>query len=90
MKKKTEFSKKVVLWVLVLTTLTVAGSFLLAAFDKQTVESLTSVIVTSLAVIIVTYCVKSLGEKASRNRHHLDANGTPMEQTDPNETQGKG
>ena len=74
----------VVIWVLIMTTLTVIASYALAAFDKQTVESLTGTIVASLATLLVTYCIKSLGEKASRNKHHLDENGNPIQQNDEN------
>lgn len=78
-KRKLTFTKMVVMWVLVLTTLTVIASYVLAAFDKQTVETLTGTIVASLATLLVTYCIKSLGEKASRNKYHLDENGNPIQ-----------
>ena len=83
-KRRLSFSKIVVLWVLSLTTASVIASYALSAFDKQTVESLSMTLITALAASIVTYCIKSLGEKASRNKYHLDENGNPIQQDDNN------
>ena len=83
-KRRLSFSKIVVLWVLILTTASVIASYTLSAFDKQTVESLSMTLITALAASIVTYCIKSLGEKASRNKYHLDENGNPIQQEDNN------
>ena len=83
-KRRLSFSKIVVLWVLILTTASVIASYALSALDKQTVESLSMTLITALAASIVTYCIKSLGEKASRNKYHLDENGSPNQQEDNN------
>lgn len=83
-KRRLSFSKIVVLWVLILTTASVIASYALSAFDKQTVESLSMTLITALAASIVTYCIKSLGEKASRNKYRLDENGNPIQQDDNN------
>ena len=77
---KFEFSKFVVVWVLVLTTGTIVASYVLASQDLDPIEGLAETLVTSLAVIVVTYCVKSLGEKNSRNKYGVGENGT---QKDP-------
>lgn len=77
-RKRIEFSKIIVIWVLVITTLTVAGSYVLSIFHRDTVEGLAGILVSSCAVCLVSYAIKSLGEKHSRNKYHLDADGNPI------------
>lgn len=80
---KFEFSKFVVVWVLVVTTGSVWKSYSLASHGLDPVEGLAETIVTSLAVIVVTYCIKSLGEKNSRNKYGVDENGHQKDPEDP-------
>jgi hypothetical protein len=60
-----------------MATAAVVTSFTLAAFDKQTASDVATTVFTACVTYLVTYAVKSLGEKVSRNRHGLDENGLP-------------
>ena len=62
-KKKIEASKKLAYWAASVATLSAASSLLLSAFGRDPVGELAG---------------KSLGEKISRNRHGLDADGNPL------------
>lgn len=64
--KKTEFSKKLAVWASCIATAAVISSYALAAFEKDAASDVT------------TTAGKSLGEKMSRNKHHLDADGNPI------------
>ena len=70
-KKKIEASKKLAYWAASVATLSAASSLLLSAFGRDPVGELTGTIFTA-------YAGKSLGEKISRNRHGLDADGNPL------------
>lgn len=74
-----EFSKKLAAWAVAIATVSAAASFILAAMDKQTVSDVTTTIFTACVGYLVTYAAKSTTEKISRNRHGLDADGTPIE-----------
>lgn len=88
-KKKTGTSKKLAYWSATMATTSAIASYVLAAFGMDPVSELTSTIFTGCIGYLVTYAAKSLGEKISRNRHHLDEDGNPLEytinQTDNNE-----
>jgi len=73
-----EFSKKLALWAIIVATLSAGASFALAVFDKQPITDLTGTIFTACIGYLITYAAKSLGEKVSRNRHGLDADGNPI------------
>lgn len=75
MKKKIEFSKILVIWALVITTLCITSSYLLALFDHDSCENITVGVVSTCIAIAVSYEAKSLGEKHSRNKFGLDENG---------------
>lgn len=78
-KRPWEFSKKLAAWAVVIATVSAALSFVLAAFDKQTVSDVTSTIFTACIGYLVTYAAKSTAEKCSRNKYGLDADGNPIE-----------
>lgn len=59
-------------------TLSAASSMLLSAFGRDPVGELTGTIFTACVGYLITYAGKSLGEKISRNRHGLDADGNPL------------
>ena len=44
----------------------------------ETLDELTGTIFTACVGYLITYAGKSLGEKISRNRHRLDADGNPL------------
>lgn len=77
MKKQLEFSKLVVVWVVLLTSFSVIADDILAYCGRVTNGETTRTIVASLAATIVTYAVKSFFEKKERNKHNLDENGNP-------------
>ena len=74
-KKKIEASKKLAYWAASVATL---SSLLLSAFGRDPVGELTGTIFTACVGYLITYAGKSLGEKISRNRHGLDADGNPL------------
>ena len=77
-KKKIEVSKKLAYWAASVATLSAASSLLLSAFGRDPVGELTGTIFTACVGYLITYAGKSLGEKISRNRHGLDADGNPL------------
>jgi hypothetical protein len=76
-KKKVETSKLLARWAAVVATVSAAASYILAAFSLNPVSELTSTIFMACIGYLITYAGKSLGEKISRNRHGLDADGNP-------------
>ena len=66
-------------WAVTIATATLATSYLLAAFGLDPCESLTEAVFTGCIAYLVAYAGKSLGEKVSRNRHGLDAEGNPYQ-----------
>lgn len=87
-RKKTEFSKRLAVWAAIMATASAAASYILAAFDKATASDVTMTIFGACVSYLITYAGKSLGEKLSRNKHGLDAEGLPygtQEHTENNE-----
>lgn len=83
-KKKVEFSKKLVTWSLVITTLCIGASYLLSWTDHDSCQEITVAIITTCIAIAVSYEAKSYGEKNSRNKYGVDENGVklpPISQT---------
>lgn len=74
-KRKMEFSKKLVVWALALTTLCLATSYILSYLDHDACSEITTAVVTTCIAIAVSYEVKSYGEKNSRNKYGIDENG---------------
>ena len=81
---KTMYSKKIVKWVIWLTTLAVVADIVLAYCGRNTNGETTRAVITSLAVTVVGYGAKSAFEKRERNKYNLDADGNPRERTDGN------
>jgi len=77
-KRSPEFSKCVVVAMLVISCGWISLSFILAWFGKDTLEGLTETIVTTLLASIVGYFAKAFFEKNSRNKYGLDADGNPL------------
>ena len=77
-KKKTETSKRLAYWAVVVATASAIASYMLASVALDPVSDLTSTIFTACIGYLITYAGKSLGEKVSRNRHGLDADGNPL------------
>ena len=74
-----EVSKMLAAWAVVVATVSVIASFVLAAFELDAVEDVTTTVFTACIGYLITYAGKSLGEKVSRNRHGLDADGNPYQ-----------
>lgn len=93
-KKKVETSKLLAYWAIVVATVSAVASYMLAGFMRDPVSELTSTIFTVCIGYLITYAGKSLGEKISRNRHGLDADGnphpTPEGETITNDEEAKG
>lgn len=75
-----EFKKRLAAWAATLATLAFVLSYVLAFFDKQTVSDVTNTVFTACIGYLISYAAASLGEKASRNKHGLDADGNPIQQ----------
>lgn len=69
--KKTEFSKKLVTWAMVITTMAISLSYILAMLDHNPVTDVTVAVISTCVAIAVSYEAKSLGEKHSRNKYHI-------------------
>lgn len=68
-KKRIEFSKILVIWALVLTTLCVIASYGLSFCDHDPVQEVTVAVASACIAIGVAYEAKSYGEKNSRNKY---------------------
>ena len=79
-RKPMEFKKRLAAWAATLATLAFVLSYILAFFDKQTVSDVTNTVFTACVGYLISYAAASLGEKASRNKHGLDADGNPIQQ----------
>lgn len=87
--RKIETSKKLAWWAVMVATATVAASYVLAWNGLESVETLSGTVFTACIGYLITYAGKSLGEKVSRNRYGLDANGRPIANTN-DESEAKG
>lgn len=77
-KKKTEFSKKLAVWCVIVATLSAITSYVLSWFGNDSVSDVTTTIFTACIGYLITYAGKSLGEKMSRNKHQLNEYGEPL------------
>ncbi len=84
-KKKTEFSKILVTWALILTTLCVALSYVLSFADHDPASDVTVAVASACIAIAVAYEAKSFGEKNSRNKYGVDKNGYKIESSTDDE-----
>lgn len=79
-KRKTEFSKILVSWALVLTTLCVAISYGLSFLDHDPASDVTVTVAGACIAIAVAYEAKSFGEKNSRNKYGINLDEYKNEQ----------
>lgn len=77
-RKPLEFSKVLAIWAVFIATAAAVASYVLAAFYREAVSDVTTTIFTACIGYLITYAGKSLGEKLSRNKHRLDADGNPL------------
>lgn len=87
---KMEFSKKLVIWALAITTLCLAISYVLSYFDHDNCSDITAAVVTTCIAIAVSYEAKSYGEKNSRNKYGIDLDGCKISQDDEDEEDAVG
>ena len=76
-KKPMEFSKILAVWATSIATGAVIASYTLPIFYRESVSDVTTTVFTACIGYLITYAGKSLGEKVSRNKHRLDADGNP-------------
>ena len=76
--KKMEFSKKLVAWALVTTSMCIAMSYILALMGRDPTGDVTISVVTTCVAIAVAYEAKSFGEKNSRNKYGVDRQGNKI------------
>ena len=81
-----EFSKILAVWATTIATGAVIASYTLPIFYRESVSDVTTTVFTACIGYLITYAGKSLGEKVSRNKHRLDADGNPL----PEDETGKG
>lgn len=81
-----EFSKILAVWATAIATGAVIVSYTLPVFYRESVSDVTTTVFTACIGYLITYAGKSLGEKVSRNKHRLDADGNPL----PEDETGKG
>lgn len=76
-KKRMEFSQKLVVVSWVVTVIWIFLSYILAFFDKNTNEMVTVTLITeSLGVTLAYFCYQAI-LKTSRNKNGVDENGIP-------------
>lgn len=80
-KRPWEFKKKLAAWAVVIATFAVIASYTLSAKEKDTASDVTTTVFTGCVGYLVTYAASSTTEKISRNRHGLDADGNPYNQS---------
>ena len=78
-RKKIEFSKILVAWALLVTTISALASYLLALLDHAPCEEITIAIAEACIAIAVAYEAKSYGEKNSRNKYGIDEFGNRID-----------
>ena len=86
-KRPWEFSKKLAAWAVVIATVSMAASYILAALVRETAGEVTTTVFTACIGYLITYAAKSATEKISRNRHGLDEDGTPMTEKEREENE---
>ena len=71
-KKKMQFSKKVVIYSMLLVPLTIFGNFILAWFGRETLSDMTIAVITSFSAFITGgYFALSGVRDCSKNKHHI-------------------
>lgn len=77
-RKKMETSKKLAWWAVFVATVILVTHYALAYLGLEPSGELTLGVFTACIGYLITYAGKSLGEKMSRNKHGLDADGNPL------------
>ena len=77
-RKKMETSKKLAWWAVMVASAVLVTHYVLAAHGLEPSGDLTGGVFAACIGYLITYAGKSLGEKMSRNKHGLDAEGYPL------------
>ena len=80
-RRKIEFSKILAIWAILIASVSVIITYILAVLDHQTASDVTVAVFTGSIGYLISYAAKSATEKVSRNRHGLDKNGKPLPET---------
>ena len=71
-KKPIQFSKKVVIYAMLLVPLTILGNFILAWFGKETLSEMTIAVISSFSAFITGgYFALSGVRDCSKNKYHI-------------------
>ena len=71
-RKPIQFSKKVVVYAMLLVPLTILGNFILAWFGKETLSEMTIAVISSFSAFITGgYFALSGVRDCSKNKHHI-------------------
>lgn len=71
-RKPIQFSKKVVVYAMLLVPLTILGNFILAWFGKETLSEMTIAVISSFSAFITGgYFALSGARDCSKNKHHI-------------------
>ena len=77
-KKRMETSKKLAWWAVMVATASLVTHYTLTAYGLEPSGDLTNGVFIACIGYLITYAGKSLGEKMSRNKYGLDADGNPL------------
>ena len=80
-KKRMETSKKLAWWAVMVATVSLITHYTLTAYSLEPSGELTNGVFIACIGYLITYAGKSLGEKMSRNKYGLDADGNPLRKT---------
>ena len=83
--KHTEFSKKLVIVMMIWGMVVVSFSYFLVLFDKNANEAVTISIITTVIGTILGYLIYQAKLKINRNEHRLDEDGVPYDIIDKEE-----
>ena len=83
--EKIEFSKWILIAVLIWGMILVTSSFVLAALDKNVNEGVTISVIGTVISAILGYMIYQFKMKDSRNKYKVDDEGVPFDQYDDEE-----
>ena len=80
-----EFSKILTVFLVFFGVGCIIASYILAFAGKDTNDSVTIALISQVVATNVGYLTYQYGLKHSRNKHGIDENGQPFEETDNSE-----
>ena len=79
MNKKMEFSKKLAIFLGIVTVVVIAISAILSLLGKEPISDVAVAVISTCGGYLCTYGLKSAFEKNSRNKYGVDENGIPFD-----------